>query len=60
MADSWFGSCRTAEWLMDVLGLHSILAIKTGHSGYPKAELIAEVSAERFKSAFKKIDVHLD
>lgn len=43
VGDSWFGSCNTAEWLVDEMGLHSILAIKTGHAGYPKTELIAEV-----------------
>lgn len=43
IADSFFGSCQTAEWLMDELGLYSILAIKTGHRGYPKKHLIAKV-----------------
>ena len=60
IGDSWFGSCNTAEWLMDTLGLHSILAVKTGHAGYPKAAMIAAVEGERFKSHFKKIDVELD
>lgn len=60
VGDSWFGSCNTAEWLMDTLGLHSILAIKTGHAGYPKASMIAAVEGERFKSHFKKIEVELD
>lgn len=36
IGDSWFGSCNTAEWLMDVNGLYSILAVKTGHKGFPK------------------------
>ena len=36
VGDSWFGSCNTAEWLMDVNGLYCILAVKTGHKGYPK------------------------
>ena len=36
IADSYFGSCQTAEWLMDELGLYSILAVKTGHRGFPK------------------------
>ena len=57
IGDSWFGSCNTAEWLMDTLGLHSILAVKTGHSGYPKAAMIAAVAGERFSSHFKKIEV---
>jgi hypothetical protein len=36
IADSRFGSCNTLEWLWDEHHLHSILAIKTGHSGFPK------------------------
>ena len=35
IADSFFGSCQTAEWLMDELGLYCILAIKTRHRGFP-------------------------
>lgn len=49
IGDAWFGSCNTAEWLMDVFGLHSILAVKTGHRGFPKQQLIDEVSGQRFK-----------
>ena len=41
IGDSWFGSLNTAEWLIDELGLHSILAVKTGCAGFPKQELIA-------------------
>ena len=37
IADSWFGSCRTAEWLWDELGLYSILCVKNGHKGFPRA-----------------------
>ena len=37
IGDSWFGSCNTSEWLWDELGLHSILAVKTGHRGFPKS-----------------------
>lgn len=39
VADSWFGSCKTAEELREN-GLHSVLCVKTGHSGYPKKELL--------------------
>ena len=39
VADSWFGSCRTAEWLWDIHGLHSVMSVKNGHSGYPKAAM---------------------
>ena len=60
VGDSWFGSCNTAEWLMDEMGLHSILAIKTGHAGYPKQELVAAVQGQRFSNCFKKIEVNLE
>ncbi len=60
VGDSWFGSCNTAEWLMDVNGLYSILAVKTGHKGYPKQKLIEEVQGERFKNAFMTVDVELE
>lgn len=43
IADSFFGSCQTAEWLMDELGLYCILAIKTGHRGFPKKHLVEAV-----------------
>jgi hypothetical protein len=36
VGDSWFGSCNSAEWLMDVNGLYCVLAVKTGHKGFPK------------------------
>lgn len=58
--DAWFGSCNTAEYIVDLLGLHCILAVKTGHRGYPKEELINKIKGERFKSAFMKIDVELE
>ena len=35
IADSWFGSCRTAEELWEV-GLYSIMSVKTGTKGFPK------------------------
>lgn len=38
VADSWFGSLRTAEELAE-WGLNSILCVKTGSGGYPKAEM---------------------
>jgi hypothetical protein len=58
--DAWFGSCNTAEHLQDVLGLHCILAVKTGHRGFPKQAMIDKIKGERFSSAFMKIDVQLD
>lgn len=60
IGDAWFGSLNTAEWLMDVLGLHSILAVKTGHRGFPKEELIAEIAGTRFSQSFKKVEVNLE
>ena len=60
IADSFFGNCQTVEWLMDELGLYSILAIKTGHRGFPKKHLINKVKDERFKKHFMKVDVNLE
>lgn len=60
IADSWFGSCNTAEWLWDELGLYCILAVKTGHRGFPKAKLVAELAGNRFSSKFYKIKVQLE
>ena len=60
IADSWFGSCQTAEWLMDQHGLHSILAVKTGHRGYPKAQLIDAVQGTRYSKKFMKVEVDLE
>lgn len=60
IGDSWFGSCNTAEWLWDECGLHSILAIKTGHRGFPKARLIADISGERFTQSFYKTSVEME
>jgi hypothetical protein len=45
---------------MDELGLHSILAIKTGHRGFPKRHLIEKVRHQRFTKAFMKVEVSLE
>lgn len=45
---------------MDVHGLYSILAVKTGHKGFPKQQLIEKISPTRFSSAFMKVDVELE
>lgn len=45
---------------MDELGLHSLLAIKTGHRGYPKKLLVEKVKGERFSKCFMKTDVALE
>ncbi len=60
IADSFYGSCQTAEWLMDELGLYCILAVKTGHRGFPKQRLIQQVQGARFTKAFMKVDVELE
>ncbi len=60
VADSFFGSCQTAEWLMDELGLYSILAVKTGHRGYPKKAMIEKVRGKKYSKAFKRVKVQLE
>lgn len=60
IADSWFGSCQTAEWLMDEHGLYAILAIKTGHRGFPKRQMIDAVRGERYSKRFMKCTVALE
>ena len=45
---------------MDELGLHSLLAIKTGHRGYPKKLLIEKVKRERFSKCFMETEVDLE
>lgn len=57
IADSFFGSCQTAEWLMDELGLYCILAIKTGHRGFPKKHMIEKVRGQKFSKYFMRVDV---
>lgn len=39
IADSWFASVRTA-FALRKQGLHSIMNVKTGHKGFPKAKLL--------------------
>lgn len=60
IADSWFGSCNTAEFLMDVHGLHSILCVKNGSAGYPKAKMREALGGVRHKQVFFKVDVELE
>ena len=36
VADARFGSCQTLEWLWDEHYLHSLLAVKTAHTGFPR------------------------
>ena len=60
VADAWFGSCNTAEWVTDELGLYCVLAVKTGHAGFPKAQLKEAISGERFSYKCYKVDVELE
>ena len=55
IGDAWFGSVRTVEELMDV-GLHSIMNVKQGCAGYPKA-LMLEGLKERDDRVWFKVDV---
>ena len=43
IADSWFGSLRTAKALL-MKGVHSIMNVKTGSKGFPKRRLKAAVT----------------
>lgn len=45
---------------MDEHGLHSILAVKTGHRGFPKAHLISRVKPTKFSKCFMKVEVELE
>lgn len=60
VADAWFGSCNTAEWVTDELGLYTILAVKTGHAGFPKQMLKDGIMGERFSYKCYKTDVELE
>lgn len=60
LADAWFGSCNTAEWVTDELGLYVILAVKTGHAGFPKQRLKDAIAGERFTYKCMKCDVELE
>ena len=60
VADSWFGSMKTATELMK-RNLYSVLAIKTGSANYPKEELEKRVTeGGRFSFAAKTREVHID
>lgn len=60
IADSRFGSCNTLEWLWDELGLHSIMAVKTAHKGYPKTKLREALGDARGNAACLKVEVGLE
>ena len=40
--------------------MYCILAIKTGHRGFPKKHLVEAVKGERFTAKFMKCDVELE
>lgn len=60
VADSWFGSCNTAEFLMDVHGLYCVMCVKNGSSGFPKAAIREALGGVRHRAVFFKVDVELD
>ena len=60
IADSRFGSCNTAEWLYDVFGFHSILAVKTASAGFPKKRLREQLGERRGSHCCMKVDVKLE
>ena len=45
IADSWFGSVKTAVQLLE-RGLHIIMVVKTAHRGFPR-QLLGEATLER-------------
>lgn len=60
IADSRFGSCNCAEWVWDELHLHSIMAVKTAHAGYPKKKLAEALGGERGATKCFKVEVEMD
>jgi hypothetical protein len=60
IADSRFGSCSCLEWLWDRHHLHSIMAVKTAHKGYPKTVLREKLGTVRGNSACMKVKAVLD
>jgi hypothetical protein len=60
VVDSWFGSCNTAEHLVDVHGLHSILCVKNGSAGFPKEAMKKALGGVHHKSVFYSVEVELD
>lgn len=53
IADSWFGSVRTAKALL-MKGVHSIMSVKNGSKGFPKRKLKAAV-VERHQHKHMKL-----
>lgn len=60
IGDSRFGSCNTAEYLYDVHGLDSILAVKTASAGYPKRRLREALGGVRGRRASFMVEVQMD
>jgi hypothetical protein len=58
VADSWFGSMRTCEELAEV-GVFSILCVKNGSAGYPKAEMKAAMQ-QRGDQKFMEVEVQMN
>ena len=55
VADSWFGSVKSAVNLLNRNGLHSIMLVKTAHRDYPK-DLLATPNRGEWNSATATID----
>ncbi len=60
IADSRFGSCNTLEWLWDEMHLHSIMAVKTAHAGFPKKKLRESLGETRGTHKCFKVQVELE
>lgn len=60
IGDSRFGSCNTVEWLWDEMSLHSIMAVKTAHAGYPKTKMREALGSTRGTHKCFKVEVKMD
>ena len=58
VADSYFGSCRTVEELRE-RGLYAIMAVKTGHKGFPKDKLSKRLNKQGDTASYR-VDVLYD
>jgi hypothetical protein len=63
IADSWFGSLRTAYWLR-IVALVAVMVVKIGTKGFPKQALLQKMQAngnfEHDKRAYAVIDIDLE
>ena len=56
IADSWFGSVKTAVQLWNINGLHSNLIVKTAHKLYPKDTIAGQLNRGEWKSVVATIE----